>query len=123
MSTYQANPQSWTEPRAELQSWNLLLNALKSTPVGGVIGIGIRCAKAWGKVDIADSRREIEADDLPYVFYAFKLQQHDNATSMEVGLYIAQRILELHAGMLGVSSKHRRQRRGLRFGCPSATLG
>jgi len=33
----------------------LLFNAVKLTPVGGVIGIGIRCAKAWVKIDIADS--------------------------------------------------------------------
>jgi K+-sensing histidine kinase KdpD len=79
--------------------------------------------KAWVKIDIADSGREIEADDLPYVFCAFKLQQHDNVTGLGLGLYIARRILELHAGTLGVSSKHRRQRRGLRFGCPCGTLG
>jgi len=46
----------------------LLLHAVKSTPVDGVIDIGICSAKAWVKIDIADSRREIEADDLPYVF-------------------------------------------------------
>lgn len=88
-----------------------------------MIGIGIRCAKAWVKIDIADSRWEIETNDLPYVFCVFKLQQHDNATSLGLGLYIAQRILELHEGTLSVISERRRQRRGLRFGCPGGTLG
>jgi signal transduction histidine kinase len=86
-------------------SWNLPLNAVKLTPVGGLIGIGIRCAKAWVKIDIADSGREIEADDLQYVFCALKLQQYDNANGLGLGLSIARRILELHAGTLGVSSK------------------
>ena len=63
----------------------MLFNAVKLTPVGGVIGIGIRCAKASVKIDIADSRREIEADDLPHVFGVFKLQQHDNATGLNWG--------------------------------------
>ena len=84
----QANPQSWTDPRGGLQSCNLLFNAVKSTPLGWVIDIGIRCAKAWVKIDIADSGREIEADDLQYVFCAFKLQQHDNATALGLVLYI-----------------------------------
>jgi len=101
----------------------LLFHAVKLAPVGVVIGIGIRCAKAWFKIDIANLGRDVEANDLPHVFGTFKLQQHDNAIGLGLGLHIAQRILELHAGMLGVSSKHRRQRRGLRFGCPSATLG
>ena len=69
------------------------------------------------KIDIANSGLEIEADYLPYVFCAFKLQQHDNATSLGLLVYIAQRILELHAGTLSVSSKRWGQGRGLRFGC------
>jgi len=101
----------------------LLLHAVKSTPVDGVIDIGIRFAKAWVKIDIADSRREIEADDLPYVFCAFKSLQQENAIGLGLGLYIAQRILELHAGTLRVSSKHRRQQRGLRFGFLCGTFG
>jgi K+-sensing histidine kinase KdpD len=87
-----------------------------------VISIGICSAKAWVKINIADSGQEIEANDLPHVFGAFKSQQHDNVIGLGLGLYIAQRILELHAGTLGVSSKHRRQGRGLRFGYPCGTL-
>ena len=106
-SRCQTNLQSCTVPRAGLQSWNFLFNAVKLTPAGGVIGIGIRLAKVWVKIDVADSGREIEADDVRYVFCAFKLQQHDNATGLGLGLYIARRILELHAGTLSVTSKRR----------------
>jgi len=109
--------------RAGLQSWNLLFNAVKLAPVGVVIGIGIRLTKEWVKIDIANLGRDVEANDLPHAFGAFKSQQHNNAIGMGLGLYIAQRILELHAGTLGVSSKHRRQGRGLRFGYPCGTLG
>lgn len=74
-----------------------------------MIGIGIRFAKVWVKIDIADSGQEIDANDLPHVFGAFKSQQHDNAIGLGLELYIAQRILELHAGTLIVSSKWRGQ--------------
>jgi signal transduction histidine kinase len=93
--------------RLQQVCWNLLFNAVKFTPVGGVIRIGIRRSGGWVEIDIADSGQGIEADDLPHVFGAFKLQQHDNATGLGLGLYIARRIVELHEGTLSVSSEGR----------------
>lgn len=89
--------------------WNLLINAVKFTPPGGVIRIDIRQAANMVEIDIADSGRGIDADDLPHVFGAFQLQQHDNATGLGLGLYIARRIVELHGGTIGVSSAGRDQ--------------
>ncbi|MDB5749568.1 MAG: hypothetical protein JWP72_4416, partial [Massilia sp.] len=87
--------------------WNLLFNAVKFTPDGGVIRITIGRIDGMVGIDIADSGQGIEPEDLPHVFGAFKLQQHDNATGLGLGLYIARRIVELHAGTLGVSSAGR----------------
>jgi len=87
--------------------WNLLFNAVKFTPEHGVIGIAIRQLDGMVEVDIADSGQGIEAEDLPHVFGAFRLQQHDNATGLGLGLYIARRIVELHGGTLSVSSAGR----------------
>lgn len=89
--------------------WNLLFNAVKFTPEGGVIRIAIRRQSGTVEIDIADSGQGIEAGDLPHVFGAFKLQQHDNATGLGLGLYIARRIVELHGGTLSVSSAGRGQ--------------
>jgi len=58
---------------------------LQAKPVGGVISIGIRLTKVWIEIDIANSGRGVEANDLPHLFGAFKLQQHDNATGLELG--------------------------------------
>jgi signal transduction histidine kinase len=89
--------------------WNLLFNAVKFTPVGGVIRIAIRRVDGMVEIDIADSGQGIEAEDLPHVFGAFRLQQHDNASGLGLGLYIARRIVELHEGTLSVSSAGRGQ--------------
>jgi K+-sensing histidine kinase KdpD len=121
-SICQANPQSWIDLKAGLQSWYLLFNAVKLTPAGGVIGIGNRFAKVRVKIDIANSGWESRRM-ICHMFCAFKLQQHHNATGLELGLYIERRILELHVGTLSVRSKRREQRRCLRFGCPYDTLG
>lgn len=89
--------------------WNLLFNAVKFTPEGGVIRVAIRRLDGVLEIDIADSGQGIDAEDLPHVFGAFRLQQHDNASGLGLGLYIARRIVELHGGTLSVSSAGRGQ--------------
>ena len=89
--------------------WNLLFNATKFTPEGGVIRITIVRAHDMVAIDIADSGQGIEPADLPHVFGAFTLQQDNNATGLGLGLYIARRIVELHEGTLSVSSAGRGQ--------------
>ncbi len=89
--------------------WNLLINATKFTPEGGVIRISIGRSEDMVSIDIADSGQGIEPEDLPHVFGAFTLQQHNNATGLGLGLYIARRIVELHEGTLSVSSAGRGQ--------------
>lgn len=87
--------------------WNLLFNAVKFTPSGGIIRIDIRQSDDMVEIDIIDSGQGIEAEDLPHVFGAFRLQQDNNATGLGLGLYIARRIVELHKGTLSVSSAGR----------------
>ena len=89
--------------------WNLLFNATKFTPEGGVIRITIVREHDMVAIDIADSGQGIEPADLPHVFGAFTLQQDNNATGLGLGLYIARRIVELHEGTLSVSSAGRGQ--------------
>jgi signal transduction histidine kinase len=87
--------------------WNLLFNAVKFTPDGGSIRIGVQQQVDTVAIDIADTGQGIAPDDLPHVFGAFKLQQHANASGLGLGLYIARRIVELHGGTLGVASAGR----------------
>ncbi len=87
--------------------WNLLFNAVKFTPEGGVIRIAIRRHGELVEIDIADSGQGIAPEDLAHVFGAFNLQQQNNGTGLGLGLYIARRIVELHGGTLSVSSAGR----------------
>ena len=87
--------------------WNLLFNAVKFTPEGGVIRIAIRRIDGMVEIDISDSGQGIEPADLVHVFGAFNLQQQNNGTGLGLGLYIARRIVELHGGTLRVSSAGR----------------
>ena len=87
--------------------WNLLFNAVKFTPEGGVIRIAIRRLDTTVEIDITDSGQGIEPADLAHVFGAFNLQQQNNGTGLGLGLYIARRIVELHEGTLSVSSEGR----------------
>jgi signal transduction histidine kinase len=89
--------------------WNLLFNAVKFTPDGGIVRIDIRRLERVVEIDIADTGQGIDAQDLPHVFGAFNLQQQGNATGLGLGLYIARRIVELHEGSLSVSSPGRGQ--------------
>jgi signal transduction histidine kinase len=89
--------------------WNLLFNAVKFTPIGGVIRVTIRRLDGMVDIDIADSGQGIGPEDLPHVFGAFNLQQQENATGLGLGLYIARRIVELHEGTISVSSAGRGQ--------------
>jgi signal transduction histidine kinase len=82
---------------------------VKFTPAGGTIRIQLRQRDGMVEIDITDSGQGIEAADLPHVFGAFRLQHHDNATGLGLGLYIARRIVELHGGTLSVSSAGRGQ--------------
>jgi signal transduction histidine kinase len=101
--------------------WNLLFNAVKFTPAGGVIRVAIRRLDGMLEIDIADSGQGIEAEDLPHVFGAFRLQQHDNASGLGLGLYIAHRIVELHEGTLSVSSAGRGQGATFAIRLPAVT--
>jgi signal transduction histidine kinase len=87
--------------------WNLLFNAVKFTPDGGIIRIAIRRLDGMVEIDIADTGQGIAQEDLAHVFGAFNLQQQDNGTGLGLGLYIARRIVELHGGTLTVSSAGR----------------
>lgn len=91
---------------------NLVMNAQKFTPAGGVIAIDVTYPNAsahrFVKVSVQDSGRGIAQEDLPFIFDRFyKVYQNSQGEvrGAGLGLAIAKEIIEAHGGTILVASK------------------
>ncbi len=90
---------------------NLVGNALKYTPEGGEVRLGLRRVGDWARVTVADSGPGIPDDDLPYIFDRFyrvdkSRRREDRSTvGAGLGLAIALWLVESHGGRVEVSSR------------------
>ena len=87
---------------------NLVANALKFTPDGGTITIGVTQANGSVGVTVEDTGHGIAEEDLPKIFDRFYRAEHgeeSRATSTGLGLAIAKRILDLHGSRISVTSR------------------
>jgi len=85
---------------------NLVHNAVKFTPPGGMIKITTKNIEGAVVVDIDDTGIGISKEDLPHVFERF--YKGDRARSGEgtgMGLAIAKHVIEAHRGNIWVQSK------------------
>ena len=81
--------------------WNLLTNAIKFTPRGGVVRVWARKAGDQVEIGVADNGAGIEPQFLPHVFERFR--QADASTTrrfggLGLGLSIVQQLVEMHGG-------------------------
>ncbi|MYM74002.1 response regulator [Duganella sp. FT134W] len=88
--------------------WNLLSNALKFTPRGGVVTVGVEREGDQIAFTIRDSGIGIPADFLCHVFERFR--QADSTTTREhgglgLGLAIVKHLVEQHGGTISVASE------------------
>ncbi len=87
--------------------WNLLSNAIRFTPAGGVVRVDTRDLGTTVEIVIADSGVGITSDFLPQVFDRFR--QADTTTAREhhglgLGLAIVKQLVELHGGTITAAS-------------------
>lgn len=89
---------------------NLVGNALKFTPAGGDIRVGLRASSGNGAVEVSvsDTGVGIARENLQSIFDQFT-QVRQNAAQRQregsgLGLAIAKRIVEAHAGNISVNS-------------------
>ncbi len=106
-------PQVWADPRAMRQiCLNLLSNALKFTPKGGRIILGVGPAEDGGQcLFVKDSGPGIPKDEIPKVLLAFGQGSlaHENAEGgTGLGLPIVQNLIQLHGGFFSLKSELRK---------------
>jgi PAS domain S-box-containing protein len=86
---------------------NLLSNALKFTPSGGRIDIGLERTEGVARLTVSDTGQGIAPDFLPHVFDRFR--QADSSSTrahggLGLGLSIVQHLVELHRGTVRAHS-------------------
>jgi signal transduction histidine kinase len=86
---------------------NLVSNALKFTPEGGRVTLGLGRVNQWARLTVSDTGAGIPPADQPHIFERF--YRVDKARSRALGgaglgLSIAQRIAQMHAGRIEVAS-------------------
>lgn len=96
------------EMRMQQVVWNLVTNAVKFTPQGGVIIVTVRRIEAEIELMVADNGVGIPTALLHQVFERYK--QADVAASgahrgLGLGLWIARDIVELHGGTISAHSE------------------
>lgn len=95
------------ETRLRQVLWNLLSNALKYTPSGGLIELTGAAGAEGVTVSVRDTGRGIRAEVLPHVFDRFhQAAVTDRAKhgGLGLGLAIVRSIVELHGGCVEAAS-------------------
>jgi two-component system CheB/CheR fusion protein len=103
----------WVEADAgRLQQvfWNLLKNAIKFTPQGGVVGLRCRADATHAVVEVSDNGMGIEPQALPRVFDAFEQVERSITRQfggLGLGLAICKALVEIHGGQIEADSEGR----------------
>ena len=90
---------------------NLVSNALKYTPTGGKVTLGLARVNGWARFTVHDTGIGIQSEDLPHVFDRFyrvdkaRTRAAGTPGGAGLGLSIAKWIAQAHGGRLEVSSQ------------------
>jgi len=85
---------------------NLLGNAIKFTPQGGIVALSVGLDGAAGvRFVVADNGPGIAAKDLPKLFNRFWQGSSNRRKGTGLGLAIAKGIVQAHGGRIGVDSE------------------
>lgn len=98
----------WDPQRMSQVLRNLLSNAAKFSPRGGVIGIRAYAEDGWVAIEVTDEGVGIADEDLPRVFEKFfqaDMSQTRSFGGVGMGLFLAHEIVERHGGRIEVRSR------------------
>ena len=88
--------------------WNLLANAVKFTPAGGVVDVYLERHESLAAIRIEDSGPGIPPDFLPHIFERFSQADGSNTRKhggLGLGLAIVRHLIELHGGTVSASNR------------------
>jgi PAS domain S-box-containing protein len=102
-----AGPVIGAPDRLKQVVWNLLINAVKFTPKGGRVHVGLQRVNSHVEIVVADTGEGISADVLPYIFDRFR--QGDSSSTrahggLGIGLALVRHLVELHGGTVRAES-------------------
>jgi signal transduction histidine kinase len=83
---------------------NLIGNALKFTPNGGIIKFSARKQESQVEISIADNGPGIPPQDRQLIFERFTKLRMNDRTGLGLGLFVAKWIVEAHKGHIWVTS-------------------
>ena len=89
-------------------AWNLLNNAVKFTPAGGQVRVGVKRASNAAELVVSDTGQGIGSDFLPHVFEIFRQGDASSVRrhgGLGIGLALVKQLAELHRGHVTVDSK------------------
>jgi signal transduction histidine kinase len=94
--------------RVQQVFWNLLANAVKFTPQGGVIDVYLERTDSMAEVRIEDSGPGVPPEFLPHIFERFS--QADGSSTRKhgglgLGLAIVRHLVELHGGTVSAANR------------------
>ncbi|HVZ86007.1 MAG TPA: ATP-binding protein [Polyangia bacterium] len=102
-------PDVYIDPgRIKQVLYNLISNAIKFTPRGGVVCLAARAEARTLVVSVADTGIGIAQADLPRLFREFEQLPQPNGVRPEgtgLGLALTRRLVELHGGRVEVESE------------------
>ncbi|KST65416.1 PAS sensor protein [Mastigocoleus testarum BC008] len=81
--------------------WNLLVNAIKFTPIGGTVNINLEEIQSYAQIRVIDTGIGIEAKYIPYIFDRFNQVEGTSKrkySGLGLGLAIVRYIVEGHGG-------------------------
>jgi PAS domain S-box-containing protein len=93
------------EARLKQIAWNLLSNAVRFTPRGGQIAVGVARDQGRVRLEVSDSGEGIDPKFLPHVFDAFRQgPSYSQRSGLGLGLAIVRHLVELHGGSVRADS-------------------